>query len=171
MQLPRPRPRPKPADSESDDEPRGPEPSAPATRVTVRLVHQDAHTTVYQVCAPPTPRLHVGAHVALHRADGSAIGVARRVAAMHAPERHNVNLVLQRAAADEPELLLNVSLARGWVTRLPAWARDVWESPARERLPATYDEPDVWGQPASPQLPDVRERRALPQLTLQIEDV
>lgn len=140
------RPTPGPADRASDDETPDPEPYAPVTRVIVRVVHQDASTTVYQVCAPPERRLHVGTHVALYRPDGAAIGIARRVSAVHAPERHNVtvNLVLQRAAADEPELLLNVSLARGWVGRLPAWVREVWESPARETLPATYAEPQVW---------------------------
>lgn len=127
----------------------------------MRLVEQNATTTVYQVCTPPEPGFHVGAHVALYLADGAFTGISRVVTSMHAPEPHSVALVLQRRAADERALLLNTSLAQGCAARLPSagWAQERWRAPA---LSATYAEPDLRGPSRLSRLPAIRGKRRTP---------
>lgn len=133
----------------------------PLTSVVVRRVAHGPRMAIYQACAPPEgPRLRIGARAALYHPDDAFTGVVGTVAAVRAPERDSVDLVLERTAEGEPVRILNVSLALDWA-ELPPWAREV-HAAARDSLPSTYPPPE---------LPPTAEPTVLPSTSSRAEPV
>lgn len=105
---------------------------------------------IFQVRSDPATVLQIGSTVELYSLEGRYMGISRRIEALRMPEGDSVDFVLQSVARDEQVIILNASIALGWVA-LPAWASAI-RYIFRSKLPDTYDQPRVVLRPRDPQI-------------------
>lgn len=115
--------------------------NARATRLTVDDYARGKRVIIYQARSDPTRALQIGHRVELYSVQGTYLGISRLVEAMRFPEADSVDLILQSTHRLEPTIILNVSIALGWVA-LPTWASAI-HYVFQKALPDTYDQPRV----------------------------